>query len=139
MTESEPVQPWTTRFDPQHTAAFGVAEVHRVVFEPPGWPGKGPIVSLLVPECELQFHFLGDDGRPVVIINRPIKNTNVTEWMRFVCERAIEFNACMALVCDTREQADVGAAQIAKLLPHYRRIALERMSNPRTRVRAKLS
>ena len=130
---------WTTRLDSQLTARFGVAEVHRVVFEPPGWPGKGPIVSLLVPECELQFHLLGDDGRPVVMINRPTKNPNVTEWMRFVCERAIEFDACMALVCDTREQADAGADQIAKLLPHYRRIALERLDDPWARVRANLS
>jgi hypothetical protein len=130
---------WTTRLDPQYTTMFGVGELHNVMFEPPGWPGKGPIVSLLIPECELQFHFLAEDGQPVAMINRPAKNRNVKQWTRFACERAVEYGAVLGLLCDTAEQADVGARRIAKLLPRYRRIALERMNDPRTRVRAKLS
>jgi hypothetical protein len=45
---------WTTRLDPEITARYGVAEVHECWFTPKWWPGKGPAVSLLIPECELQ-------------------------------------------------------------------------------------
>jgi hypothetical protein len=32
--------------DPQITRQYGVDLPHNVCFEPPGWPGKGPTVSL---------------------------------------------------------------------------------------------
>jgi hypothetical protein len=44
---------WTTRLDPEITASYGVEEVHQCWFTPEGWPGKGPAVRLLIPECEL--------------------------------------------------------------------------------------
>jgi hypothetical protein len=130
---------WTTRQDPDYLAQFGVDEVHTVFFEPPGWPGKGPAVSLGIPECELQLVFLDKDGEPVAMVNRPTKNLNVKSWLRSACEQANKYNAVLMLQCDTREQAEIGARRVAKLLPQYRRIALERMYEPSSRRKEGLS
>ena len=46
---------WTTRLAPEITSQFGVEELHGVCFVPRGWPGKGPAVSLGIPECELSI------------------------------------------------------------------------------------
>ena len=54
---------WTTRVLPEYTCPYGVEEVHNVWFAPKGWPGKGPAVSLLVPECELQCVMLASGWR----------------------------------------------------------------------------
>ena len=70
---------WTTRIDPSLTRQYGVEELHNVCFEPPGWPGKGPTVNLLIPECELHFVFF-DGNTPVALVNRPTKNKNVKNW-----------------------------------------------------------
>lgn len=130
---------WTTRLDPAHTAKYGVEEIHSVVFEPPGWPGKGTMVSLLIPECELQICFVAKDGEPVAMVNRPTKNLNVKSWLRTACKQAKENSALLMLSCDTVEQANSGAERVAKLLPHYRRMALERMYEPEARVKETLS
>jgi hypothetical protein len=130
--------PWTTRLDPKHTASYGVGELHQVCFEPPSWAGKGTTIVLGIPECELQFAFVADD-RPIVAINRPVHNTGVKSWTRYACKLAAEYNAFLMLICDTAEQADIGARRVAKLLPRYRRVALERMYDHRSRVRERLS
>jgi hypothetical protein len=130
MTRPEPptLPPWTTRLDPEHTRRYGVGELHEVVFEPPGWKGNGTTVVLGIPECELQFAFVADE-RPVVAINRPVRNTNAKHWTRCACDLATQYNAALLLICDTAEQAEIGV----------RRIALERMRDPATRVRDLLS
>ena len=66
---------WTTRVLPEYTCPYGVEEVHNVWFAPKGWPGKGPAVSLLVPECELQCVMLASDGEPMTY-TRPQVNKN---------------------------------------------------------------
>jgi hypothetical protein len=130
---------WTTLLDPALTAAHCVGELHQACFEPPQWPGKGPGVSLLIPECEMQFTFIAEDGEPATVVNRPEHNKDVKAWTIATCREAAENNAFLMLSCDTPEQVEVGARRIKKLLPRYRRVALERMYDPKTRASGALS
>jgi hypothetical protein len=45
----------------------------------------------------------------------------------------------LILACDTPEQLKIGVRRVAKFLPRYRRIAVERMDDPWTRARGGLS
>ena len=119
---------WTTRLRPELTGPFGVEELHNVWFTPKEWPGKGPVASLLIPECEMHFCMLGPDGAPVTFVNRPKANTKVKSWVRTVCEFANERGAA-----DTAEQAELVARMAAKLLPNHQRAALERMYEAHSR------
>jgi hypothetical protein len=68
---------WTTRLAPEITRQFGVEELHDVCFLPRGWPGKGPTVSLGIPECELQYCLVAGGGTLVTTVNRPTGNLSV--------------------------------------------------------------
>ena len=131
---------WTTRIDPKFTALFGVDEIHQVCFEPAGWPGKGAVVSLGIPECELQYVYVGDDGAPEAVINRPQVNRNVKCWTHFACEVARKRDALLFFSCDTTEQAASAAKRAAKWLPRHRRAAQERVfADPKFRAAVNLS
>ncbi len=133
---------WTTRIAPKHTRAFGVEEIHTVCFEPVGWPGKGACVGLGIPECEMHYVYpppIGDDGGPLVVVNRPRLNRKVKHWLRHVCKCATADRAFVILSCDTAEQAASAAKMAAKWLPHHRRSALERLYDASSRARDKLS
>jgi hypothetical protein len=130
---------WTTRVLPEYTRRFGVEEVHDAWFVPKGWPGKGPAISLLVPECESQFVVLTLDGEPLAFINRPRVNKNVKRWLRYACELATDHRACLFVSCDTADEAERAAKRAAKWLPNHQRAALERMYDFASRVKEKLS
>jgi hypothetical protein len=130
---------WTTRVLPELTTPYGVEEVHNVWFIPKGWPGKGPAVSLLIPECEMQIAFLAPDGRPVAFVNRPQLNKNIKSWIRTVCEKARDMGASVSFACDTADQAERAAKMAGKLLPNHERAALERMYDATARARGNLS
>jgi hypothetical protein len=133
------VTDWTTRVLPELTSPFGVEEVHSIWLTPKGWPGKGPAVLLLIPECEMQVCTLGPDGTPEMSINRPKINKNVKSWIRAACKTAEDLGAAVSFSCDTAEQADRAAKMASKLLPKHERIALERMYEAKTRARSSLS
>jgi hypothetical protein len=130
---------WTTRVLPELTSQYGVEELHDVWFTPKGWPGKGPAVSLLIPECEMQVVVLAADGQPVAVVNRPKINKKVKWWLHTVCEIAREMGASVSLACDTAEQAERAAKMAGKLLPGHERAALERMYDASARARTNLS
>ena len=130
---------WTTRLLPELTSQYGVGELHNVWFVPKGWPGKGPAVSLLIPECEMQVVVLATDGNPFAVVNRPKINKNIKWWVRTVCEMARDMGAAVSLACDTVEQAESAAKRASKLLPNYERAALERMYRADTRTRTNLN
>jgi hypothetical protein len=132
---------WTTRVLSEYTRPYGVEEVHDVWFVPNGWPGKGPAVSLLVPECELQLVALAPalDGEPLAFINRPQVNKNVKIWLRYACELATTHRACLFVACDTADEAERAAKRATKWLPNHQRAALERMYDTASCVRDKLS
>jgi hypothetical protein len=132
---------WTTRVLPEYTRPYGVEGSADVWFVPNGWPGKGPAVSLLVPECELQLVVLAPalDGEPLAFINRPQVNKNVKSWLRYACELATDYRACLFVACDTAEEAERAAKRATKWLPNYQRAALERMYDIASRVKEKLS
>lgn len=118
---------WTTRIAPHLTSRYGVEEVHTAWFLPKGWPGKGNAVSLLIPECELQYVFLAPDGAPVACVNRPNLNKNIKTWIRSACKAARDYRASIAFACDTSDQVEKAVKLAARLLPDHERIALERM------------
>ena len=139
--------PWTTRLEPELTRPFGVEELHNVCFEPINWPGKGTVVSLLVPECELQVvvpsageeRYQSHAASPVAYVNRPQVNHNVKYWIRLACELATKQRAFLTFSCNTAEQAERAARRAAQLLPRHYRAALERLIDPKSRARGKLS
>jgi hypothetical protein len=130
---------WTTRVLPEFTRQYGVEEIHSVWLLPKDWPGKGAAVTLGIPECELQCCFIGEDGEPVVFINRPQINRSVKSWTRTACEMARDHKAAVHFSCDTPEQAAQAAKRAAKLLPSYERLPLERMYDANTRSRSDLN
>ncbi len=130
---------WTTRVRPDLTAPYGVEELHNVWFLPKGWPGKGPAISLLIPECEMQTHFLAADGKPVAFINRPVLNKNIKSWVRSACTSASAMGASISFSCDTADQAERAAKMASRLLPNHERTALEQMYRADTRARTNLS
>jgi hypothetical protein len=129
---------WTTRIDPELTRPFGVEEIHTVWFTPPGWPGKGPVVGLGIPECELQVIWIGADEQPVAMVNRPRQNRNLKGWIRTACNIAEESKAVLTLTCDTPDQAGRAARLAARLLPNYERAPVERMAEVSARARGGL-
>ena len=132
-------KPWTTRVAPELTERYGVTEVHAAVFEPDVWNERRNVISLLIPECELQIVFLAADGEPIACVNRPERNKNVKHWLRLACGLATEHHAFLKLGCNTNAQAEANAKRAAKLLRNHRRIALERMYEVQSRVTAGLN
>jgi hypothetical protein len=109
---------------------------------PAGWrPGPGAkTVSMLIPECELQFVEVLLDGEPLAMISRRESDFNVKRWLRNACEMAAERSAALSVACDTAEQAALAARRATKWLPKtYARVALERMYEPDSRIREKLN
>jgi hypothetical protein len=132
------MEAWTTRLAPELTRQYGCEEIHNACFEPPTWSKQRAVVSLGVPECEMHFCIMVN-GVPVVQVNRPTTNRNVKSWLRTACQIAAEAQAWISLSCDTAEQAEINARRIAKHLPKYRRVALERMYEATSRERNKLA
>jgi hypothetical protein len=130
---------WTTRMPGEHTRPFGVEELHNVFFEPDGWLGKGTTVNLGIPECELIVGSVSPDGEPFACVNRPQHNKSVKGWIRSACKLAMQQRAMLIFSCDTAEQAELAARRAAKLLPQHKRMAMERIFEPRDRARGGLS
>jgi hypothetical protein len=116
---------WTTRINPEATARYGVKEIHGAWFAPRKMPPlERNTVSLLIPECEIQF-VLRKVG---VMINRPEKNRSVGYWLRYACKEARDLNAVLFIGCDTAEQVEHAVKLATRHLPKtYERAALERI------------
>ena len=86
-------------------------EVFPGLLTPPGWPGKGPVVSLLIPECEL--HCVTPNGQqlPTALINRPQVNKVVAYWLTTACQIAKDNNAALILGCDSSTELNTWLAQ----------------------------
>jgi hypothetical protein len=131
---------WTTRVLPELTRRNGVEELHNVYFAPKGYTGRGAVVTLGIPECELIYTIgFQPNGEPVVALNRPQTNLNVRHWTRAACKMAVRQNAFVIFGCDTAEQAETVAKTASRMLPSYQRVAPERMYEAATRVAHKLS
>jgi hypothetical protein len=130
---------WTTRVLADLTRQHGVEELHQAWLTPVGWPGRGPAVSMSIPECEIQIVLIGDDGQPVALINRPTRNQNVKQWVRTACEMAKDLGASVSFACDTVDQVERAAKLASKLLPTHERTALERLYAANSRARTSLN
>ena len=101
MNQHEPL-PWTSRIDPDYTAAFGVGELHGVLFEPDDdRGGMRDTIAVQIPEASRQC-------------------------VRRACRLATQLRARVSFICDTVEQAEQTAGRVARWLPHHHRISLER-------------
>lgn len=130
---------WTTRLPPEIARQFGVEELHDVCFASRGRPGKGPTVSLGIPDCELQHCLVAGGGTLVTTVHRPTGNLSVKYWIRYACKLATENNTAPLFSCDTVEQAELAAKRASKWLPKHGRMPLERTYDPATRADAPLS
>jgi hypothetical protein len=117
---------WTTRLE--GSQEFGVDELHSAWFQPDGWPGKGTVISLGIPECEAIY--TRADGS--MLVHNPT-NRNVRACIRATCRQATKAHAVVLLHCDTLEQLEHAVRLATKLLPHHRRAALERFYDPKWR------
>jgi hypothetical protein len=131
---------WSTRVPPEVLQRHGIqAEAHFAHFAPPGWPGEGSAVSLLIPECELQVVVIGPDDRLWAMKNEPGENRDVVYWIGAACWEARFQKAVLTVACDTEGQV-LGAIRIIEgLLPRYERIPNERFWGGDTRLASKLS
>jgi hypothetical protein len=115
--------------------------IHLAWYVPRGWPGKGKIVDLLLPECEMQWVIdLSDPNDPLIAVNRPAINRDPAYWMEVACKQAKKDKAPLFLSCDTPQQVAEAVALAEKFLPkHYRRFPIERIYDPRDRADNPLS
>ena len=124
--ETQTMSEWTTLISGEFVKSYGLSgEIHSVFFVPEGWSG-GPMVSMLIPECETQYCFI-EDGELTTIINRPENNKNIKHWFELSCEMAIKKKAALTFACNTRPQAEAAAILATPRLPNYERVTLERM------------
>ena len=130
---------WTTRLPVERTRLFGVEEVHCAWLLPRGYPGRGPVVSLALPECRLQYmpdvEIAG--VQLVGVFDRPRRT--VAHWVKDAAKVAAEEHAALMIISDTAEQLEPAVRLAAKRLPHHERAALERMADPAARARERLS
>jgi hypothetical protein len=130
---------WTTRLPPERTDLYGVEELHCTWLLPRGFPGKGPVVSLSLPELHLKF-MPGIEIASVPVLwmfGRP--RPSVAHSIKDACRFATEANACLFILADNAEQLEPAVRLATKRLPHHQRAALERMADPTTRARERLS
>ena len=117
---------WTTLIPDDIVKSYGHSgEIHNVFFVPEGW-SDGPVVSMLIPECETQYCFIRD-GEPFTVVNRPRINKNVKHWFETSCEIAVQQKAALIFSCDTHQQAEAAAVLVTRRLPDYERVTLERI------------
>jgi hypothetical protein len=132
------VSTWTSRLPPSYTRAAGCEELHCAWFVPRGYAGRGPVVTLSLPECELRLTLGVVAGVPVIgTFDNP--RPSVAHWIKDACAIAIKHRASLCIVTDTGEQLTRAARLAAKRLPGHERAALERMADPGARARAKLN
>ena len=130
---------WTTRLPPERTRTYGVEELHCAWLLPRGFPGKGPVVSLSLPECQLKFMpGIEIAGVPVLWVFDPPRPSFALS-IKDACRLATEENACLFIIADTAAQLEPAVRLAAKRLPHHQRAALERMADPATRARERLN
>jgi hypothetical protein len=133
------MHPMLTRCRPERTRTYGVEELHCAWLLPPGFPGKGPVVSLFIPECQMKYMpGIEIAGAPILwMFDRPRRT--VAHSIKDACKIATEANACLCILADDAEQLERAARLATRRLPHHERAALERMADPATRARARLS
>jgi hypothetical protein len=92
---------WTTRLDPNYTAAYGCDELHAVFFTPND----------------------GTGGRCGVVVQIP----ETTDYL-FAHSMAVatQSRARVVFLCDTAAQAGEVVRKAAKMLPNHCRVSMER-------------
>ena len=130
---------WTTRLPPERTRTCGVEELHCAWLLPPGFPGKGPVVSLSIPECEMKYMpGIAIAGVQVLwMFDRPRRT--VAHSIKDACRVATEENACLFILADNADQLEPAVRLATKRLPHHERAALERIADPAARARERLN
>lgn len=111
---------WTTRLPPERTRAYGVEELHCAWLLPPGFPGRGPVVSLSIPECRLQFMPDIETGVLLWMFDRPRRpRRTVAHSIKAACKLATEEHAALMIITDTAEQLEPAVRLATRRLPHH--------------------
>jgi hypothetical protein len=125
---------WTTLVSRELTRRYRAADIHGAIFLPKGWAGRGPIITLTIPEC-ISLRYRPWTDNEIIVYPR---GRNLSFWLRRVCKEAESARAAIIFSCNTPEQAEDAAKAAAGLLPGHERVALERACG-KAAVRARLS
>jgi hypothetical protein len=122
---------WTTKIPDDIIKSHGhIGEIHNVFFLPKDWPGEGgPVVSMLIPECETQYCVIKEAG-PFVTVDRtyrPTTKEDIWRLLQLFCRKAVKEKAAVIFSCDTHQQAEATALLATTFLTTHERVALERM------------
>jgi hypothetical protein len=118
----------------------GLDKAHYACFLPNKRQGEGLVVSLQIPECEMQADLpRPPGGEPAVFITSTTTNHQKVEGsLRLACMIAARRGAAVYFACNTTKQAERAAEMASKLLPDHERVALERLHELHTSARSGL-
>ena len=120
---------WTTLIPDDIVKSYGHSgEIHNVFFVPEGW-SDGPVVSMLIPECETRYYVIRESG-PFITVDRtyqPTTKEDIWRWLQLFCKNAVKEKAAVIFSCDTHQQAEAAAIIATVFLTTHERVALERM------------
>jgi len=96
---------WTTRLPPERTRLFGVEEMHVAWLLPRGYPGRGPVVCLTIPECELKFVSGVEIAGAMIVYTFDRPRPSLARWIKDACKIASDENAVLFITADTVEHS----------------------------------
>jgi hypothetical protein len=117
-------------------------DLHLAWFIPNDWPGKGKVVDLGLPECEMHWCAVydPDPDKIVMAVNCPVLNRDIEYWIKPARQQAKRDRAPLMLSCDTAQQVDDAVRIAEKYVPrNHRRLPLERIYDPKDRADKPLS
>ena len=109
---------WNTQVPRKLLRRFPSDDVYAAIFVPRGWPGRGRIVTVLLPWRIL----LDVDNAP----SKPLPNESISDWLCRVCHEATHQQCAVFFICATSEHVEIAVDVPAVLLPNYTRVPLER-------------
>lgn len=96
---------------------------YTVRFNPPSWPGEGPVVNLHLPEGDLQFISRTSIEDPAEVV------TSLSAWGRreqinMAYWKAQQHGATLVFWCDTADQARDAKRVVEGMTNGYRHVGL---------------
>jgi hypothetical protein len=118
---------WATEVPPELTRRYGIASLHTAALAPPEWrPRRDAVISLGLPECELQAIQWGE-GTSVTTIRRMLDPNTSVALARVAAVAQARAPAMVLLQCDTKPQLTRALRVLEARLPDHKRVALERL------------
>ena len=123
---------WSTEVPREITRRYGVESLHSAALAPAEWrPKRDTVISLGLPECELQLIRWGE-AMPIGTIWR-MRDPNMSVALARVAAVAQARAPAMVLLqCDTKPQLTRALRVLEARLPGHQRVALERLMHGTT-------